>query len=572
VGKKVIFFLFIIFLVNFISAFGYDNPTLPKLEKEVTGDININETTYDYSNTTNNYYNNTYYNVTGGGGDFNSSDFQSAFNNNITGTINNTQFDYTDGILSILESWLKGLFYTKSEVDTYISGNASSGGNLSWNQSYANTLYSGIQWNYNQTTATYNLYGSNWYNHTSSVYDLWNSVWSSTFNSTYAQWAYNQTVTYYSDEEWINKNSSNSFNFNESKLSTIYYNATQSQAIAGTVDGGTLEDTQHPDGKYDGKTFNFSEASGSPGLDMRINFTGIDEFNQGVMRYKTSNLAGAYPIIQMWNYDTSAWEDYPPVAKSLTFATIEQPVFDSAEHVDVNGIAQMRIYKASNGNTNNHYYVDWIAIAKGYGTPSGEEVDPYSVHKTGDTMTGNLNMSNNNITDVDWFFGKINWSNIQNIPSYVLSSIIQSWITGNKTLIESTINSNVTQIMNNNETWSSTYNSTYNSYAYNQSNKIYEENVTINVIAGKGYGQTSTCCSNGEIIQVAVFPTTIGNIYNFNANQTSDNYAVDTDRIVHTGNWIIAHRGSSIVGDTASYKISNAYINESFRVRIRWNG
>ena len=199
---------------------------------------------------------------------------------------------------------------------------------------------------------------------------------------------------YYADEDWINKNSTNAFIFNESKLATIYYNATQSLAVTGTIDGGVLSDTHHADGSYDGVTFNFSEESGSPGLDLRMNFTDIETFNAGVMRYKTSSLAGDYPVIQLWSYDDSIWEDYPTVAESESFATITQPAFDSTEHVS-GEIVQMRIYKASNGNTQNHYYVDWITISKGYGTPAGEEVDPLSVHKTGGTMTGDLDMVNN---------------------------------------------------------------------------------------------------------------------------------------------------------------------------------
>ena len=198
-------------------------------------------------------------------------------------------------------------------------------------------------------------------------------------------------------DSWITYTNPN-FIFNESKLSTIYYNATQSNIVKGTIDGGTLANTQHQDGKYDGVTFNFSEASGSPALDLRMNFTGITSFTNGVMRYKTSSLAGDYPIIQLWNYDTNTWEDYPAVAQSSNFATITQPVFDSSEHVS-GGVAQMRLYKASNGNTNNHYYVDWIAISKGYGTPAGEEVDPLSFRKN-----QNLNNSGYNIT-TDYFFG-----------------------------------------------------------------------------------------------------------------------------------------------------------------------
>ena len=207
----------------------------------------------------------------------------------------------------------------------------------------------------------------------------------------------NQDNWYDDSNGWINWDG-DSNEFNESKLSTIYYDASDSQAIAGTVDGGTLADTQHSDGNYDSVTFNFSEDSGSPGLDFRMNFTGIEDFNRGVIRYRTSSLAGDYPIIQLWSYCILAWEDYPPLAESLTFATITQPVFDISCHIQ-DEITQMRLYKASNGNTNNHYFVDWIAISKGYGTPSGEEIDPHSVHRDGtSTLTADWDAGDFGIT------------------------------------------------------------------------------------------------------------------------------------------------------------------------------
>jgi hypothetical protein len=246
-------------------------------------------------------------------------------------------------------------------------------------------------------------------------------------------------------------NDSTKIYFNDTKLATIYYNATQSLTVAGTIDGGTLVDTQHQDGKYDGNTFNFSEVSATPGLDLRINFTGITTFNQGVMRYKTaSGLSGAYPIIQMWNYDTSAWEDYPPIAQSLTFATITQPVFDSSDHVS-GGVAQMRIYKATKGNTGNKYYIDWIAISKGFGTPSGEEVDPYSYHKD-----ENINAIGYNIT-ADYLKGNMDWTNLTNYPvscpdgtylTQLNDSVTCTAIHGNITVSYLNVTSNITMVNN----------------------------------------------------------------------------------------------------------------------------
>ncbi len=298
------------------------------------------------------------------------------------GTTTNNYYITTKGNPPYLYNDSTTMYFNETKLNETVDLRASGlGDNSSWNQTLANSLYAGIEWNYNQT------------------------------------------ILYYADEDWINKNSSNGFEFNDSKLATQYFNATQSSAIAGTVDGGTLTDTQHKDGHYDGNTFNFTEASGSPGLDMRMNFTDIVAFTRGIMRYKTSALAGAYPVIQVWDYDESAWENYPPVSETLVFATIEQGVFDDDDHIS-GGVVQMRLYKASNGNVNNHYYVDWIAISKGYGTPSGEEVDPYSIHRDGSTsLTGNWDAGLYNIT-TDWFKGRFNWTVLNDWLSFDGATLI----------------------------------------------------------------------------------------------------------------------------------------------------
>jgi hypothetical protein len=207
----------------------------------------------------------------------------------------------------------------------------------------------------------------------------------------------NGTFNWTTSDKWQSFNGG-TLTFNESQLSTTYYSPSIAAAVAGTINGGSIKNITHPDGDYDGITFNFTEVAGSPGLDLRINFTGITSFNKGIMRYMTSQLNGNYPIIQLWNYDTSVWEDYPYVGETITLAIIEQSVFDYSEHVS-GGIVQMRLYKSSNGNTLNKYYVDWITISKGYGTPSGQEVDPYSVHRDGTTaLTADWNAGSYNIT------------------------------------------------------------------------------------------------------------------------------------------------------------------------------
>jgi len=202
-----------------------------------------------------------------------------------------------------------------------------------------------------------------------------------------------------SGDDW-NIFDGSTLSFNDSKFDPVYHNPTQAWAVVGTIDGGALADIQHPDAKYDGRTFNFSEEVGSPGLELYLNFTGltVDTFSRGIMRYKTSNIIGDYPLVQMWSYTESAWEDYPSVIESKTFAIMTQPVFDGASHIQ-DGVAQMRIYKEGSGKTQNKYYIDWIAIVSGVGLPASEELDPrFNEWLNNASLESNLNGDGYNIT------------------------------------------------------------------------------------------------------------------------------------------------------------------------------
>ncbi|MBS3081735.1 hypothetical protein J4416_02215 [Candidatus Pacearchaeota archaeon] len=121
-----------------------------------------------------------------------------------------------------------------------------SGGNASWNQTFANTLYAGAQWGYNQSDGSYNatyesyntVYGKYWYNQTAGTY-----------NSTYATWAYNQTIPAITniDSRYWNKTQSYNItqinNMNASWITTYndtYNNILNQQCSAGQVVNGTL--------------------------------------------------------------------------------------------------------------------------------------------------------------------------------------------------------------------------------------------------------------------------------------------------------------------------------------------
>ena len=115
------------------------------------------------------------------------------------------------------------------------------------------------------------------------------------------------------------------------------------------------------------------------------------------------------------------------------------------------------------------------------------------------------------------------------------------------------------------------FNESYFNNSIYQLTGIFEENVSITVSSGIGYGVTVDCCNGAnEILQIAVFPTTITNKYRFYANETIGGETVDSNRALHTGNWIVAHAGSIVEDDAISYYLSNVQIDESFIVRVRY--
>lgn len=108
---------------------------------------------------------------------------------NLWNTIWSSTYNATyDAIESDNSSW------NESYANTLYTPIGSGSDNESWNQSYATTLFSDIQWAYNQTLEVFGLYNNTWdnswvnifaYNHTEDTYNLYNEQWISTYNATY---------------------------------------------------------------------------------------------------------------------------------------------------------------------------------------------------------------------------------------------------------------------------------------------------------------------------------------------------------------------------------------------------
>lgn len=176
-------------------------------------------------------------------------------------------------------------------------------------------------------------------------------------------------------------------------------------------------------------------------------------------------------------------------------------------------------------------------------------INPIWVEITGDNMTGDLYV-NGTISSL-YLEGILQWSNLTNVPQI-------KWDTSNSQYL-------------NNDTEYIYFNELLMNETVEDRFALREENVSITVSSGDGNNITIDCCyPSAEILQVAVFPTTITNNYRFEAYGTSSLDVVDTDRTPHTGDWIIGHRGVVLYGETITMNITNANIDEQFIIRIRW--
>ena len=194
--------------------------------------------------------------------------------------------------------------------------------------------------------------------------------------------------------------------FNETKLSTQYFNASVIQAVRGTT-AGEIEHLQ----TYDNNPYNVTEAAGANGLDFRINFTGIEDFNQIKVRYKSIEGEGHIMYLQIYDSIIDSWENYYVFGSTPNYVNLGFSVDDSADHI-IDNVVQIRFYQEDNGNTNHVHYFDWVVLAEGYGTPSSQEIDPYSWHREPNGETGNFSTTGNITAQ---YFNGVNISNFSNV-------------------------------------------------------------------------------------------------------------------------------------------------------------
>ena len=174
-------------------------------------------------------------------------------------------------------------------------------------------------------------------------------------------------------------------------LEPTFFNASAIEVVTGTG-SGDLADIQ----TYNLITYNVTEANSD--YDLRVNFTEIEGFSTIIVRHKTGEAGTHIASIQIWDYEDSVWEGYGYLTESITSEIKTLGVYDDTDHIQ-DGVVQVRFFQEDVGNAGHIHQFDWVALSKGFGTPSGQEIDPDFNSWLGDpTFTKNINASVVNMT------------------------------------------------------------------------------------------------------------------------------------------------------------------------------
>lgn len=208
------------------------------------------------------------------------------------------------------------------------------------------------------------------------------------------------------------------------RTASTTYNASSITTIEGTLDAGNLASIQAIDGDW----YNVSEDAGGSPLLVEVNFSGIASFDSILIRMQYSGGLGHEIEIQSWNFDDGAWELHSEVTDQSTMVELVIPVLDSTDHVS-GGEAVVRFDHVQNGVAIHDLFIDYVALQEGFTSITNANHDslsgrddvenhPWALPRSGEkNMTGNLFGDLGINATFDWFFGNINWSDVQNVPS-----------------------------------------------------------------------------------------------------------------------------------------------------------
>ena len=157
---------------------------------------------------------------------------------------------------------------------------------------------------------------------------------------------------------------------------TVVIATPASVAITNGTPTGAVADVQT---MLDGNVYNVVEAAATPGFDPEFTFSGVAFIpTHVVLRVYYDGTAQHDVHLELWNYDTSAYDEVHQVPEDLDYQVLQIAVPDFTNYISA-GAVKVRLYHASAGNPAHTLDVDYVALfgygAAGAAGPQGPKGD-----------------------------------------------------------------------------------------------------------------------------------------------------------------------------------------------------
>ena len=126
-------------------------------------------------------------------------------------------------------------------------------------------------------------------------------------------------------------------------------------------------------------------------------FSGISHFNVINTRSFYTGLVSHNYNIQLWNYNTSAWDTYATFSGETDYVARTIEVFNPALYISA-GVVKLQFIHTSTGNTGHEIHYDYIALCDGGGGSGGASIaSAVAYTPTGDIAATNVQAAINEL-------------------------------------------------------------------------------------------------------------------------------------------------------------------------------
>ncbi len=114
---------------------------------------------------------------------------------------------------------------------------------------------------------------------------------------------------------------------------------------------------------YDGNNYHIDEIAGTPGFDLIITFINVLRFSKIAYSAYYAGSATHWVEMQLYNYETGAWETYTTIEDSNGMNYRFFDTTDFEQHVK-KGEVKMRFCHVPSGTGAHDFYIDYAALIR----------------------------------------------------------------------------------------------------------------------------------------------------------------------------------------------------------------